>query len=63
MSRKVNASYTAAQVRHAFEVFAGNAPPGHIRVDALVAALCTYGSEKLKPAESEELISQVSMLG
>jgi calmodulin len=47
MSRKVNTSYSADQVKASFRVFEGNAPAGHVKAEALVRALCTYGTEKL----------------
>ena len=36
MSRKVNATYTADQVKAAFKVFEANAPSGMVRADALI---------------------------
>jgi calmodulin len=39
MSRKVQASYTADEVKAAFKVFEGGAPQGYIKVDALEKAL------------------------
>jgi len=36
MSRKVNATYTADQVKSAFKVFEGSAPAGYVRADALI---------------------------
>ena len=36
MSRKVNATYTADQVKSAFKVFEANSPPGTVRADALI---------------------------
>ncbi len=59
MSRKVNASYTADQVKAAFKVFEVTGHPGMIKVDALVKALCTYGSEKLTESQAKELVSQL----
>ena len=47
MSRKVNATYTADQVKSAFKVFESPNQMGHIKAEALVKALCTYGKEKL----------------
>lgn len=47
MSRKVNATYTADQVKVAFKVFEAPNNPGKIRAEALIKALCTYGVEKL----------------
>ncbi len=36
MSRKVNATYTADQVKNAFKTFEANSPPGTVRADALI---------------------------
>ena len=36
MSRKVNATYTADQVKSAFRVFETSVPPGFVRADALI---------------------------
>jgi hypothetical protein len=36
MSRKVNATYSAEQVKGAFRVFEGNSPGGCVRSDALI---------------------------
>ena len=47
MSRKVNATYTADQVKTAFKVFESQNNPGYVKPDALVKALCTYGKDKL----------------
>mmetsp|Transcript_10595 Transcript_10595/g.18696 ORF Transcript_10595/g.18696 Transcript_10595/m.18696 type:complete len:152 (-) Transcript_10595:80-535(-) len=59
MSRKVNASYTADQVKNAFKVFEGTSPTGCIKVDALLQALTTYGSAKLSMEQAQELVSQL----
>lgn len=59
MSRKVNATYTSDQVKTAFRVFELGGNPGHIKVDALVKALCTYGTEKLTEAQAKDLVSQL----
>ena len=59
MSRKVNASYTADQVKNAFKVFEGTSPNGCIKVDALLQALTTYGSAKLTMDQAQELVSQL----
>ena len=59
MSRKVNATYSPAQVKSAFKVFEGTAPPGHVRVSDLVRALQTYCSEKLTTQQLHELVSQL----
>lgn len=59
MSRKVNASYSAEQVKSAFKIFEGSAPAGHIRMGDLVHALTTYGGEKLTEDEARDLVSQL----
>lgn len=60
MSRKVNATYTAEQVKTAFKAFEGNASaPGFIKADKLLVALTTYGADKISPDQAQELISQV----
>ena len=53
MSRKVNATYTADQVKVAFKVFETHNLPGKIRADALSRALCTYGVEKLTEEQGD----------
>ncbi|CAM9789759.1 unnamed protein product [Ascophyllum nodosum] len=59
MSRKVNASYTSDQVKGAFKVFEGNAPAGHIRINSVIKALTTYGSEHLTMEQAHDLVSQL----
>ena len=59
MSRKVNATYTADQVKNAFKIFESGAPGGHISAEALSRALCTYGTEKLTKEQAAELVSQL----
>ena len=59
MSRKVNATYTADQVKNAFKIFESGAPSGHIKVDSLVKSLTTYGTEKLTEEQARELVSQL----
>lgn len=61
MSRKVNASYTADEVKAAFKVFEGNAPPGLIKVSTLQRALTTYGTDKLTAEQAAELLNQVEV--
>ena len=61
MSRKVNATYTSDQVKTAFKVFELPTQPGHIKADALVKALCTYGTEKLSEDQAHELIGQLEV--
>ena len=59
MSRKVNASYSAEEVKAAFRVFEGSAPPGYIQVATLQRALATYGADKLTVEQAAELLKQV----
>ncbi|CAM9355368.1 unnamed protein product, partial [Choristocarpus tenellus] len=59
MSRKVNASYSADQVKGAFKVFEAGSPPGSINVDSLITALTTYGNEKLTQEQAHDLVSQL----
>ena len=59
MSRKVNTSYTPAQVKSAFKVFERDAPSGMVTMAALEQALTTYGSEKLSLSDAQELLSQI----
>ena len=59
MSRKVNTSYTPAQVKSAFKVFEKDCPPGFVSMAVLEQALTTFGSEKLSIADAKELLSQI----
>ncbi|EGZ10266.1 hypothetical protein PHYSODRAFT_521567 [Phytophthora sojae] len=60
MSRKVNATYTAEQVKSAFKAFEGNSSaPGFIMADKLLIALTTYGADRISPDQAQELISQL----
>lgn len=61
MSRKVNATYSSDQVKTAFRVFENPTHPGCIKADALVKALCTYGTEKLTEEQAQELVSQLEV--
>lgn len=61
MSRKVNATYTSEQVKNAFKVFESTTQPGYIRAEALIKALCTYGTEKLTEDQAHELIGQLEV--
>lgn len=63
MSRKVNATYTADQVKQSFRVFEAGAPAGFVKAEALIRALCTYGSEKLSPDQARDLVSQLEVDG
>jgi len=55
----VTATYTADQVKSAFRAFEGNGPKGHIKVEHLVKALTTYGSERVTEEQALELVGQL----
>ena len=57
MSRKVNTSYTPAQVKGAFKVFERDCPSGFVSMAALEQALTTYGSEKLSLNDAQAAAS------
>jgi len=57
MSRKVNATYSAEQVKVAFKVFEAPSYPGKIKADALIRALCTYGVEKLTEEQGKKVFT------
>ncbi|CAK4117772.1 unnamed protein product [Aphanomyces euteiches] len=59
MSRKVNATYSADQVKASFRMFENPGTPGFIKVDRLHRALTTYGTDKLSADQATELISQL----
>ncbi|RYH12863.1 hypothetical protein EON65_37095 [archaeon] len=59
MSRKVNATYSADQVKSAFKVFETPTHGGHVKAETLVKALCTYGTEKLTEEQAKDLVSQL----
>ncbi len=61
MSRKVNATYSSDQVKTAFKVFESSLYPGCIKAEALVKALCTYGTEKLTEEQAQDLVSQLEV--
>lgn len=42
MSRKVNATYTAEQVKGAFGIFEGTSPPGCVKADGLIRCVINY---------------------
>eukprot|EP01006_Ploeotia_vitrea_P046551 TRINITY_DN67032_c8_g2_i4.p2 TRINITY_DN67032_c8_g2~~TRINITY_DN67032_c8_g2_i4.p2 ORF type:complete len:120 (-),score=69.78 TRINITY_DN67032_c8_g2_i4:309-668(-) len=60
MSRKVQATYTSKQVKGAFKVFEGNAPPGYIKLEDLERALSVYGSDRLTREQINGLINQIA---
>lgn len=41
------------------QVFEGNSPPGHIKIDSVMKALTTYGSEQLTEEQAHDLVSQL----
>jgi calmodulin len=60
MSRKVQATYTSEEVKHAFKVFEGaGVPPGMIRIDDLEKALTVYGADRLTPEQVGDLLAQI----
>ena len=59
MSRNVSATSSAEQLRGAFKVFEGAAPSGHIKVETLVRALTTDGSDKLSEDQARDLVAQL----
>ena len=61
MSRKVNANYTSEQVRQSFRVFEKDCPTGYVKAEALMKALCTYGSEHLTEDQARDLVGQLEI--
>lgn len=61
MSRRVNTTYTADQVKNAFKLFEGTAPPDHVKPSVLIKALMTYGADKLTEEQAQELVSQLQV--
>lgn len=59
MSRKVQATYTADEVKSAFKVFEGTSPSGFIKIDDLERALTVYGADRLTSDQVAELIAQI----
>lgn len=59
MSRKVQSTYTADEVKSAFKVFEGSCPSGFIKLDSLERALTVYGSDRLTSAQVQELLGQI----
>ena len=61
MSRKVNANYTADEVKGAFRVFEGgsDAPPHCIRVEHLEQALVTFGEGQITEEQAAALVAQL----
>lgn len=48
-----------ANLKCVLQVFEGNSPPGHIKIDSVLKALTTYGSEQLSEEQAHDLVSQV----
>lgn len=42
------------------KVFEGTASPGHIKINSVIKALTTYGSEQLTEEQAQDLVSQVN---
>ena len=61
MSRKVNATYTADQVKASFKVFEGTAPSGYVKAETLIQALSTYGQDKLSEEQAKDLVGQLEV--
>ncbi len=59
MSRKVQATYTADEVKNAFKVFEGNSPPGMIELEDLKRALSVYGSDRLTAEQVHDLVGMI----
>lgn len=67
MARKVNATYTAQEVKKAFKVFepqdaSGNSTsktPGVINIRHLAASLKVYASERLSQEQVADLVKQL----
>ncbi len=62
MSRKVQADYTADEVKSAFRLFVhevGN--PGTISARDLERALSLYGKDRLSPEDARNLVSQLDL--
>jgi Ca2+-binding EF-hand superfamily protein len=49
------------QVKGAFKIFEGVNPPGYVRAEALIRALCIYGKEKLTEEQAAELVGQLEV--
>ena len=60
MSKKVSATYTAEQVKHAFRAFESGSA-GYVKADAIVRALCTYGVDTLTEEQALDLVSQLEV--
>ena len=59
MSRRVNASYTADQVKKAFKAFETPGSSGYCTIESLRKALMSYGTDKLSLQQANDLLSQL----
>merc|ERR1712166_1368046 len=59
MSHRVSQTYTPDEVKHAFKVFQGDAPPGYVQVKYLEKALNTYSGDKQAVTDGIDLLMQV----
>jgi calmodulin len=60
MSRKVQANYSADEVKSAFKVFeTSGAPAGCIKLESLQRALSEYGSDRITQDQVSELLQQI----
>merc|ERR1712188_96080 len=59
MSHRVSQTYTPEEVKHAFKVFQGDAPPGYVNVKYLEKALNTYSGDKQAVTDGIDLLMQV----
>jgi hypothetical protein len=62
MSHRVSQTYTPEEVKHAFKVFQGDAPPGLINVKVLEKALATYSGDKQAVSDAVDLLLQVTCM-
>merc|ERR1711988_931919 len=59
MSHRVSQTYTPEEVKHAFKVFQGEAPPGYVNVKHLEQALMTYSGDRQAVTDAVDLLLQV----
>ena len=48
-----------AEVMSAFKAFSYGAPRGHVRIDVLERALCSYGEDKMTKKQAKNFVQQV----
>lgn len=44
------------------QVFEGNAPQGYIKIESIIKALTSYGSEQLTQEQVHDLVGQVRQI-